>query len=136
MTDSPSSTPHRRTVVLCHTLPDASWHLDWMLERDTNDDHRLVTFRLETRPDELTAHQTTAHRLPDHRARYLDYQGPLSDARGSLTRLARGDVLDLSISGSSLAATIRWSERVSLVHAECKEGDLWALRWEPTPIPG
>ncbi len=135
MTDSPSSTLARRTVVLCHTLPDASWHLDWMLERDTDDDHRLVTFSLHARPDEILTYQATARRLPDHRARYLDYQGSLNNARGSVTRLARGDMLALSIRGSSLTATVRWGERVSLVRADLTRDDLWALRWEPTPIP-
>ena len=104
MTDSPSSNPstplapsHKpRTVVLCHTLPDGSSHLDWMIEHPAPTEHRLITFRTPCRPDEIESHRCISRRLTDHRAHYLDYEGILTADRGSVERVATGSVLGLS----------------------------------------
>ena len=90
-----------RTVLLRHTLPDASAHLDWMIE--TAPDAALVTFRL-TSP--MGAGPFEAERIGDHRRAYLDYQGPVSGGRGEVARVASGeatlhadepDLLDLTL---------------------------------------
>lgn len=79
--------PIRPTVLLRHTLPDGSFHFDWMLARD--DDGPLRTFRLET---DISAgcEQFVGTSLPDHRRRYLDYEGPISGNRGRVQRVASG----------------------------------------------
>lgn len=77
-------------VLLEHRLPDGSFHYDWMMERLPGS--TLVTFRVGERIDlgEVVAFRAT--RLPDHRAVYLTYEGPVSGNRGDVRRLAQGDI--------------------------------------------
>jgi hypothetical protein len=83
----------RRTVQLRHHLPDGSDHVDWMLARDEPPESPLVTFRLARRVDELApADHLPAERLPDHRTRYLTYEGPISGDRGCVSRITSGSI--------------------------------------------
>lgn len=92
-----------RAVILRHDLPDGTWHYDWMIERSIPDleprpgsgpERRLLTFRLDPAPTPPPADPGggpfEAVRLPDHRARYLEYEGPVSSDRGRVTRVASG----------------------------------------------
>lgn len=83
-----------RCVVLRHELCDGTWHYDWMLERASaaqppgSERGTLITFR--TNVLVTTTNAFAAQRLGDHRAIYLDYQGPVSGNRGTVRRVARG----------------------------------------------
>ena len=97
-----------RAVILRHDLPDATWHYDWMIERTLPDleqdppsrstpgpDRRcLLTLRLDPAPVppplEPDPAPFLAERLPDHRALYLDHEGPVSGGRGTVARVAAG----------------------------------------------
>ena len=70
-------------VLLHHELPDHSSHFDWMLQRADNP-HELLTFRLNHRIDlpADTLNEFTAERLIDHRAIYLEYEGPVQARAG------------------------------------------------------
>jgi hypothetical protein len=48
----------------------------------------LATWALPQAPD--TAAEMTAPRLPDHRLAYLDYEGPVSGGRGTVSRWDQG----------------------------------------------
>jgi hypothetical protein len=48
----------------------------------------LATWALSEPPD--AAAIVAAEALPDHRMDYLDYEGPISEGRGSVTRWDRG----------------------------------------------
>jgi len=72
-----------RFVVLEHTGPQGL-HWDFMLETQ----EALTTWAIAEPPD--AAPQVAAEALPDHRKAYLDYEGPISDERGSVTRWDRG----------------------------------------------
>jgi len=72
-----------RFVVLRHDIPGGV-HWDFMLEKGMS----LATWSLPEPPD--SAHPITAEALPDHRLAYLDYEGPVSGGRGSVTRWDRG----------------------------------------------
>jgi len=100
MHDGPAAEQHpvrTRSVLLEHATPDGGSHLDWMIERpgagDDPDEHRLITFRCRADPlahaadARPTRPPWTGDRLPDHRAVYLDYEGPISGDRGSVRRL-------------------------------------------------
>ena len=76
------------TVLLRHSLPDGSHHFDWMLARD--DSGSLLTFRLDE-DISLGCQRFSGPRLPEHRRRYLEYEGPVSGDRGRVDRVARGD---------------------------------------------
>ena len=58
-------------------------HFDLLLEFEGV----LVTWELSVW---LPTETQSIHRLPDHRLVYLDYQGPISNNRGSVTRVDQG----------------------------------------------
>ena len=73
-----------RFVILEHDHPALHW--DLMLERGG----ALQTWRLARPP--LRPHAAIlAAALPDHRLAYLDYEGPVSGDRGTVTRWDRGE---------------------------------------------
>jgi hypothetical protein len=94
MTDAhPTPRPaDTRSVLLEHTLPDASVHFDWLIKRphasDPPPEHRMVTFRCADDPLESPG-AWTGTRIPDHRAHYLEYEGPVSGDRGAVRRIWR-----------------------------------------------
>jgi hypothetical protein len=85
--------PPLTTVQLLHTLADGSQHVDWMIAQDAAGDLPLTTFRSPRRMDDLHEQESVlVERLPDHRPHYLDYEGPISDGRGHVRQVARGEV--------------------------------------------
>ena len=73
-----------RYVVLHHT-GHGEPHYDLMIGPA---DGPLVTFRLPAWP---VASRVTIEPLPDHRAHYLTYEGPVSGGRGEVRRVEAGD---------------------------------------------
>ncbi len=73
-----------RYVILSHDHPFQHW--DLMLEHNG----RLRTWRLAAppSPEDIVA----AEAIGDHRLDYLDYEGPVSGNRGSVTRWDRGEL--------------------------------------------
>lgn len=81
---------HPRFVVLLHESPRGE-HWDLMLETG----ERLTTWDVPPACgtdalDRLESFRCRALRLPDHRAMYLEYEGPISEGRGSVRRLDAG----------------------------------------------
>lgn len=77
-----------RFVVLRHELPPDSprgSHFDLMLE----DGGALRTWACDELP--RLGQSVTADQLRDHRLAYLDYEGPVSNHRGSVKRVAGGE---------------------------------------------
>ncbi len=72
-----------RFVILEHDHPFQHW--DFMLEAA---DH-LLSWRLSAPP--APEQTVTAERIPDHRRLYLDYEGPVSGGRGTVTRWDAGE---------------------------------------------
>jgi hypothetical protein len=62
-------------------------HWDFMLEMDDT----LATWALPRPPD--ATNPMIVEALPDHRLAYLDYEGPISGGRGSVTRWDWGTYL-------------------------------------------
>jgi hypothetical protein len=73
-----------RFVVLRHE-GHGPLHFDLMLE--TSPGSPLATWRC---PEWPIAHGATLQQLADHRAIYLDYEGPISGDRGTVVRIAQG----------------------------------------------
>ncbi|WP_152049890.1 DNA polymerase ligase N-terminal domain-containing protein [Tautonia marina] len=71
-----------RFVLLEHRWNGVHW--DLMLEAGP----RLRTWALSRLPEPETEIDATS--LPDHRVRYLDYEGPISHDRGTVRRVDRG----------------------------------------------
>ena len=72
-----------RFVILRHDSPRGV-HYDLMLEVGD----ALKTWALPQPPE--AGVEMTCDALPDHRLAYLDYEGPISGERGSVTRWDRG----------------------------------------------
>lgn len=103
----------RQFVLLRHDLPQ-HLHWDFMIEAG----QALATWRLEADPGQLATPGAvlSAERLADHRLAYMDYEGPISGGRGSVTRIDRGycEILDLTdrlwtvrLAGSILTGTFQ-----------------------------
>jgi hypothetical protein len=79
-----------RTVALLHTLPDGSSHVDWMWspgpELPGDDERVLTTLRLPAIPTQC-GDAFEAHRIHDHRARYLWFEGEIGRGLGPVKRL-------------------------------------------------
>ena len=116
-----------RFVVLEHDSPrDRHW--DFMLE--TGD--VLATWALSEPPD--AAPHIAAEALADHRTEYLDYEGPVSGDRGSVTRWDAGTYQLDRRSETELAATLsgrRLNGRVTLVRSHDDPE-----RWQFSFVPG
>ena len=72
-----------RFVILEHDSP-GGLHWDLMLEQGGV----LLTWALSEPPQ--AARNVPAEALSDHRLAYLDYEGPISGGRGSVTRWDQG----------------------------------------------
>ncbi|MGL4512101.1 MAG: hypothetical protein ACRCT8_03360 [Lacipirellulaceae bacterium] len=114
-------------------------HWDLMIERPgLAIDHRLATWSLLALPAEwlrLLRREGAASddavecvRLADHRAAYLDYEGPLSGDRGNVARWAGGECRVVESSDTrwrvELLAPSPLAAVVTLTHAA---GERWRL---------
>ncbi len=97
-----------RFVILTHDHPELHW--DFMLECG----EKLRTWRLIEEPD--SGGTTLATLLPDHRIEYLDYEGPVSGNRGTVTRwdtgrfewiVEKADQTEISLLGDRLDGVAR-----------------------------
>ncbi len=102
-------------VILKHTLPDETVHWDLMLQQG----EVLQTWQLRVPPQQWADAPVIAQNIFDHRLKYLDYEGPLSDNRGSITRHDRGRYEITSQTPGSLACTL---------HGQAVQGSLTLLR--------
>ncbi|MHA7812844.1 MAG: hypothetical protein ACX94C_05565 [Phycisphaerales bacterium] len=113
----------RRTVVLLHTQPQKPDHYDWLIDQPELDtQHRLITFRTAHSPDQADAF--LAQQAPDHRAMYLDYEGPLSNNRGQVSQVASGHVHIWEQHRDQITCRIQWAERLQDLTAT-RSGDGW-----------
>ena len=81
----PDATEEVRYVVLSHGgVPEP--HFDLMFETDPGG--MLLTWRTLVWP---ITEETALVRLGEHRRDYLDYEGPLTDGRGYVNRIAGGN---------------------------------------------
>ena len=129
-----------RYVVLHHT-GHGEPHYDLMFQRP--DAHELRTFRSSVWP--ITT-RTLLTPLPDHRAAYLDYEGPVSGGRGDVRRIeagrfagagaqvgdAGGLLLHLAV-GERAGAPASRQERLALRLVRDEAGRWWI---EPVAQPG
>jgi hypothetical protein len=102
------------TVMLRHELPGGQWHVDWMIARDPDGQRPLLSFRLgrsllDLAPDEAIA----VVPIQDHRAAYLEYEGPISGDRGRVSRIAAGRVLAVRSAQETemVQLDIEWRDR-------------------------
>lgn len=88
-----------RFRILLHDWPFVHW--DLLLE----DGDALLTWRLLEEP--VLQQWLASEKLPDHRLVYLDYSGPVSGDRGTVTGWDSGELLSLSWDNDAVAAVVR-----------------------------
>ncbi|BBO32155.1 DNA polymerase ligase N-terminal domain-containing protein [Lacipirellula parvula] len=99
-----------RFVLLYHECPPALGkpsHWDLMLERDGV----LLTWNLLQLPVAWGGDAATieATRIADHRIAYLNYEGPVSGGRGTVTRVDQGEYEVASEDAASLSVRLKGS---------------------------
>ena len=115
----------RRFVIQLHRTGEGS-HYDLMIEHGP--DAPLATWRVGVLPGDLPrggAAEATA--MPDHRRRYLDYEGPISGDRGTV------EIADAGKAAVAVESAGRWEVEL----AGCgfagrfvltrDQGDRWSL---------
>ncbi len=113
-----------RFVVLRHEGPQGL-HWDFLLE--TGDVLRSWALPQAPEPGVETACQS----LPDHRLAYLDYQGPVSGERGTVTRWDRGTYTIERQTDSELVVELRGARltgRATLERSR-EAPDRWHVRF-------
>jgi len=123
-----------RFVVHHHTFDDGDEHWDLMFEVGDV----LWTWSLPVPPDLEDRLPVSARQLPDHRAAYLDYEGPVSRDRGRVRIHDRGIyrwVCDEDIAEADMADVLQFQldgerahGRYRLLRAPHDGIDLWRLR--------
>jgi hypothetical protein len=109
---------HLRYVILHHTgIPQP--HYDLMLE--TSPGSPLATFRLPIWPLTKPAGVTP---LGDHRREYLEYEGPLSNDRGRVRRVAGGTYHGVIRNDEQWEVVLDGSVRIT-IHRPPPGGDQW-----------
>lgn len=113
-----------RTVILRHTLPDGSWHHDWLVERAGI--ALVPTWRTgQSRPDDASIESFEAQRIGDHRTLYLDYEGEVSGGRGVVERVAAGEVIDNAWGNGTLVLSADFGGHVVRLVGKAIEADRW-----------
>jgi hypothetical protein len=121
-----------RYVILLHAFPpehERATHWDLMFEQAGV----LRTWALASEP--AAGCQGEAEQLADHRPAYLDYEGPVSGERGTVTRWDWGSYRLVEDAGDRLVAELggRLMARVELVR---QAGHLWRVSFSAEPTSG
>lgn len=132
--------PPPRMVILRHQLPDGSHHFDWLVQGPQRipappspEDRCLIAFRTAVRPDEaaLTGASFEAERLQDHRRLYLDFEGQLTDNRGTVQRLATGIVEALFNEATVFRLRGRFNDAPTCIWEASSIGGHWTFESGP-----
>ncbi len=113
-----------RFVVLEHDHP-AGLHWDLMFEQGSV----LATWSLPLPPN--PDHEITADGLPDHRIDYLDYEGPVSGDRGSVTRWDRGTYRVVRQTDSQWVVVVSGEKLIGCIELDRlpDQPDRWRVRF-------
>ncbi|TWU57016.1 hypothetical protein Poly51_29370 [Rubripirellula tenax] len=96
-----------RFAVLHHRIGSAFQripydHFDWMFE----DGDSLTTWSSPVIADWSSDFGVTCDQLPPHRKEYIDYEGPISNDRGEVSRVLGGTYLAIDRSADRFAARL------------------------------
>jgi hypothetical protein len=127
-----------RTVLLRHDLRDGSSHFDWLIQRPGGTpaaEEMLISFRTTCRIDTGAAVDFLAEPMPDHRSLYLTFEGEISGGRGTVTRVAEGD-LRIAQLDEAAAEFVGHLGAAAGVFRGVRENGFWRYRFEPRPPGG
>ena len=114
-----------RTVLLKHDAP-AGVHYDWMLEPPGTGLQRLWTCRVYWPVAQWPTKGTwEVEVIAPHRRDFLDYQGPLTHGRGTVSRIERGLYTQLTWLDDRLELDLTFSCWSHHIHLEQIDGARW-----------
>jgi hypothetical protein len=113
-----------RFVILEHDHP----HLHWDLMLETG--NVLRTWRLENPPSAYES--TKALAIGDHRKAYLDFEGPLSNNRGTVKRWDFGTFAGDPLDDMHVTIEIKGSRLEGMMQIKRQSGDTWEAFLNPT----
>ena len=107
------------------------------LENATLEDVSLLwTWAIPVNPlDHPLPLKCSTERLPDHRAIYLEYEGPISDQRGQVQRVASGTYQVVDYSENQIELHLQRSDAATSLHhgsfsvSLIQIGKGWTLKW-------
>jgi len=112
----------RRFALLIHDSP-RGLHYDFFLE----DGEVLKTWALPCLPEPgLEIH---CDALADHRPMYLDYEGPISDGRGTVTRWDQGTYSVELWTDNHVVVELAGAKFVGKVELRRRSGQ-WRFKWQ------
>jgi hypothetical protein len=104
-------------------------HFDLMIEVTSSDP--LWTFRTVRWPVQMG---DVLEQLPDHRREYLDYEGPISGGRGSVSRVEAGDADHAIVPSWPPQRLLHLGTSTRLMLRQLLEGERGTDRWEVVDI--
>lgn len=113
-----------RYVILFHEMPpgsDRASHFDFMLEED---DH-LATWCLRHVPDVVV--RQPCRRLAVHRLAYLDYEGPVASAGGSVSQWDSGEYEALDAGDELWRVKLTGKRLVGVAKLQQLAGQRWTF---------
>lgn len=111
-------------MILRHTLPDGSWHFDWLVESPGLE--AVPTWRTgHARPDDPGVEAFEARRIGEHRRLYLDFEGEIAGGRGRVERVAWGEVVDAQWGEGELVLSADFAGRAARLVGRLIEVDRW-----------
>jgi hypothetical protein len=113
-----------RYAILEHDHPVLHW--DLMLEVGP----ALRTWRLSAPP--LPGQTVAAEASFDHRLAYLDYEGPVSGGRGTVTAWDRGTFEGAADGPQRVVVRLRGGRLCGTLHLERAGGPAWSLEVSET----
>ena len=100
------------TVVLQHELPDGTTHFDWLLATEPQGSKALISFRSPVQPNQVVENGwVELESRPDHRPDYLQIEGPIDSDRGTITRLAQGNIFFWKEIAGGWNMMVEWDDR-------------------------
>ena len=115
-----------RFVILQHVTPPGSereTHYDLMVEQNG----KLLTWAIPERP--CAGLRSIATQLPDHRLAYLDYEGPISGDRGTVTRVDAGEYVCSQLDAAAAKFELRGSQGDLQVKLQHQLENQWAAEF-------
>ncbi|GIW82916.1 MAG: hypothetical protein KatS3mg105_4723 [Gemmatales bacterium] len=113
-----------RFAILEHDHPHRHW--DLMLEAKG----MLRTWRLEAPPEERRPF--VAEPIADHRLVYLEYEGPVSGNRGTVSRWDGGAMEWLVDEPTRLVVRVSGARIGGIVELQRRPDDRWEGVWRPS----
>lgn len=119
-----------RFATLRHTDKQGD-HFDLLIDAGRS----LATWKCPQPPEWAVDSSLICVRLKDHRRLYLDYEGPLTEDRGTVHRYDQGECLIHERTASRWELTFRGQRLAGrfALEALSDDGDDWCLRFAPAP---